>query len=85
MHRRAIATRWCGDDVRYAPTGKELSIAWDHGLEPGGPIGGPVFPQVLPGLREDEIEARMRGPVRPLPEIVRRNAELARAFEHVPL
>lgn len=84
-HRRAIATRWCGDDVRFAPTGEELQVPWPHGLAPGDPLGGPVFPQVLPEIRPEEIAARMQGPIAPDSAVVSRNAELAAGFERVSL
>jgi hypothetical protein len=85
LNRRAIATRWCGDDVRYTPTGKELQVAWPHGLGEGDAIGGPIFPQVLPEIRPEDIAQRMKGPVRPDGDLVRKNAELASRFERVPL
>lgn len=85
LNRRAIATRWCGEDVRYAPTGSELQIPWLHGLSPGDAIGGPIFPQVFPELKPDEIAARMAGPVAPDPERVTANAKLASRFERVEL
>lgn len=84
-HRRAVATRWCGDDVRFAPSGKELQVPWPHGLRAGDPLGGPVFPQVLPEIRPEDIAARMKGPVPPDPSILRQNSELAVGFERVPL
>lgn len=84
-NRRAIATRWCGEDVRYAPTGSELQVPWSHGLSPGERIGGPVFPQVFPELKPEEIEMRMRGPIAPDPDRVAANAKLSSRFERVPL
>lgn len=84
-NRRAIATRWCGDDARYAPTGKELQVPWLHGLQPGDPIGGPIFPQVLPQIDEAAIAKREKGPIPPDPAILGQNAELAEKFEKVPL
>ncbi|KMK69076.1 phytanoyl-CoA dioxygenase family protein [Puniceibacterium sp. IMCC21224] len=85
VNRRALATRWCGDDARYTPTGKELQVAWPHGLNPGDSIGGPVFPQVLPEMVDQEIAARLRGPIPPDPAIVAQNQSLAKRFEKVPL
>lgn len=84
-NRRAISTRWCGDDARFTPTGKELQVPWPHGLKPGDPIGGSVFPQVLPEIRPEDIGARMKGPIPPDPSVVSQNAELASGFERVPL
>lgn len=85
LNRRAIATRWCGEDVRYTPTGSELQVPWSHGLSPGDPIGGPVFPQVFPELKPEEIETRMKGPIAPNPGLVAANAKLASKFERVQL
>ncbi len=85
LNRRAIATRWCGEDVLYAPTGAELQIPWSHGLVPGDRIGGPVFPQVIPELNSSEIERRMTGPIAPDPIKVAANVELAKRFVKVPL
>ncbi|MGB6102439.1 MAG: phytanoyl-CoA dioxygenase family protein [Pusillimonas sp.] len=85
LNRRAIATRWCGDDVRFTPTGQELQVPWPHGLKNGDPMGGPVFPQVLPEIRPRDISARMKGPIPPDMSILRQNAELAARFEQVPL
>lgn len=85
LHRRAIATRWCGDDVRFTPSEHQLQIPWPHGLKMGDPIGGPVFPQVLPEVLPEEISARMQGPVAQDMSIVRKNADLAARFERVHL
>ena len=46
---RAYATRWTGDDATYAHRQGEVSprIA-NHGLSPGDPIAGEMFPLVWP-------------------------------------
>jgi hypothetical protein len=46
--RRAFASRFVGSDVRFAPRHPSMPLFWEHGLEPGGRLGGPLFPQVLP-------------------------------------
>ncbi len=45
--RRAISTRWVGDDVTDDPRPATFPLPRDHGLEAGQPMGGPVFPTVL--------------------------------------
>ena len=61
--RRAIATRWCGDDVVYTPT--STTEIHRHDLKVGDPFCADIFPQVLPEILEDQISARMNGPVMP--------------------
>lgn len=46
--RRAIAFRFAGDDVVYAPKSFSASPIGDPGLQPGDPIGCELFPQVWP-------------------------------------
>jgi len=65
LQRRAITTRWCGDDVAYAPKGRQMPIAWNHGLAAGDLLSGPVFPRVFPSVLEHEVSARMAGPLMP--------------------
>jgi ectoine hydroxylase-related dioxygenase (phytanoyl-CoA dioxygenase family) len=59
--RRGLGTRWTGDDARYEPSVGNIPMFWEHGLRPGDPFGGPVFPQVLPVCRSGE-EPAWRGP-----------------------
>jgi hypothetical protein len=47
--RRALATRWLGDDVVYAPRRATMPLLFDHGLRAGDRIGGPFFPRILDG------------------------------------
>jgi ectoine hydroxylase-related dioxygenase (phytanoyl-CoA dioxygenase family) len=68
--RRAITTRWIGDDVRFVSNDGLPIITWDHGLKDGDPARGPLFPQVLPFIDEDDVRARMRGPIAPMKERV---------------
>lgn len=63
--RRAFSTRWAGDDIRFAPRHATMPLFWSHGLEPGDPLSGPLFPQVLPHVIASEGETRARGPEPP--------------------
>jgi ectoine hydroxylase-related dioxygenase (phytanoyl-CoA dioxygenase family) len=65
--RRAITTRWCGDDVIYRPRGG--GDLYRHGLKPGDPFSSPIYPQVLPCVIEDQVRDRMAGPIFPDPEL----------------
>lgn len=68
--RRAITTRWCGDDIVYRPLGNQMPIPWKHGLSSGQGLGGALFPQVLPFFDPDEIGARAEAPVWPEPDLI---------------
>jgi ectoine hydroxylase-related dioxygenase (phytanoyl-CoA dioxygenase family) len=68
--RRAMTTRWIGEDVRFASNEGLPIITWDHGLKDGDPARGPLFPQVLPFIDEDDVRERMRGPIAPMKERV---------------
>jgi ectoine hydroxylase-related dioxygenase (phytanoyl-CoA dioxygenase family) len=46
--RRAFASRFVGADVSFAPRHPSMPLFWEHGLEPGDRLSGPLFPQVLP-------------------------------------
>jgi ectoine hydroxylase-related dioxygenase (phytanoyl-CoA dioxygenase family) len=46
--RRALATRWFGDDVRYDPRPATMPLPPGHGLEAGAAFTGPMFPRVSP-------------------------------------
>lgn len=55
LRRRALATRWTGDDACYDPrpsTFMDLPalkpLIPETGLAPGDPMGGPLFPQIWP-------------------------------------
>ena len=63
--RRALAFRYCGPDVTYAPRHATMPLRWDHGLEPGDRLAGNLFPQVWPSVIDHEIERRMQGPEPP--------------------
>jgi ectoine hydroxylase-related dioxygenase (phytanoyl-CoA dioxygenase family) len=45
--RRALATRWLGDDVVYAPVKARMPLPPGHGLSPGDKLGGRLFPKIL--------------------------------------
>ncbi|HWE99266.1 MAG TPA: phytanoyl-CoA dioxygenase family protein [Caulobacteraceae bacterium] len=83
--RRAIATRWLGDDVRYQPAPGQLPSIWNPGLHPGEAIGGAVFPQILPEPDAAALAARMAGPVPPDPERLDAVMDQLAAAERVPV
>ena len=56
--RRALALRWTGDDVRYAPNAKRMPIHYKHDSEVGGPLRGAAFPRILPYAVPEERQAR---------------------------
>jgi ectoine hydroxylase-related dioxygenase (phytanoyl-CoA dioxygenase family) len=47
--RRALASRWAGDDVTYLPQPHTMPLPEGHGLSPGARLGGSMFPEVLTG------------------------------------
>jgi ectoine hydroxylase-related dioxygenase (phytanoyl-CoA dioxygenase family) len=68
--RRALAFRYSGEDVRYAPRHATMPLLWEHGLEPGDRLTGSLFPQVWPHAIPAELERRMEGPEPPSPKQV---------------
>ncbi|MGI0549934.1 phytanoyl-CoA dioxygenase family protein [Pseudomonas aeruginosa] len=62
--RRALALRWTGDDVVYAPSAKRMPIHFEHASVPGGPLRGAAFPRILPNMDPQERAARLT-PERP--------------------
>jgi ectoine hydroxylase-related dioxygenase (phytanoyl-CoA dioxygenase family) len=68
--RRALAFRYSGDDVVYAPRHATMPLLWEHGLEPGDRLSGPLFPQVWPHALESEIAKRWAAPEPPEPSAV---------------
>ena len=44
--RRAVVTRWAGDDVVYRPRPKIQPMAWDPDIAPGGPIDSDLWPVI---------------------------------------
>ncbi|HKM99820.1 MAG TPA: phytanoyl-CoA dioxygenase family protein [Candidatus Binataceae bacterium] len=47
QRRRALATRWLGDDVVYAPAKARMPLPPQHGLAPGDRLRGRYFPRIL--------------------------------------
>ena len=64
MRRRALALRWTGDDVRFAPSSKRMPIHYPPTSQIGGPLSGAAFPKILPEMDPTERQARLR-PERP--------------------
>jgi ectoine hydroxylase-related dioxygenase (phytanoyl-CoA dioxygenase family) len=56
--RRALALRWTGDDVVYAPSAKRMPIHFEHTSLPGGALRGAAFPRILPSMDPLERAAR---------------------------
>lgn len=69
--RRAFSTRWAGDGVRYDPRHATMPLLWDHGLEAGDVLAGPLFPQVLPAPIPGECARQTGGPEAPDAGLVR--------------
>ena len=78
--RRAFSSRWAGDQVRFAPRHPTMPLFWPHGLEPGDPLGGPLFPQILPEPIPGEAGARDDGPEPPEPALLTKVGEETRAY-----
>lgn len=64
--RRALALRWTGDDVVWAPTSKRMPVHFRHDSKIGGALSGAAFPRILPEPIADERDAR-RFPESPSP------------------
>jgi hypothetical protein len=56
--RRALALRWTGDDVIWAPSPKRMPVYYRHDSRVGGPLRGAAFPRILPAPIASEREAR---------------------------
>jgi hypothetical protein len=56
--RRALALRWIGDDVVYAPHSKRMPIHYQHDSIEGSSLRGAAFPRILPFPDPTEREAR---------------------------
>jgi ectoine hydroxylase-related dioxygenase (phytanoyl-CoA dioxygenase family) len=82
--RRAITTRWCGDDVVFAPRGKQMPLLWNHGLQTGDKLGGFLFPQIMPDLIESEVAARLAHPIPPDAAILAAEIPRLMNLERVP-
>lgn len=69
--RRAFSSRWFADGTLYEDRHATMPLLWDHGLRSGDPLGGSLFPRVLPEPIPSEGARRARGPHPPEPETVR--------------
>jgi ectoine hydroxylase-related dioxygenase (phytanoyl-CoA dioxygenase family) len=78
LTRRAITTRWTGDDVRYKPVEAVVRELWHHDRKNGDIVSGSLYPQILPRLLDSEVGERLRGPIPPVPE---RLAALVASFK----
>jgi len=56
--RRALALRWTGDDVVWAPSAKRMPVHYRHDSKAGGSLGGAAFPRILPAPIAAEREMR---------------------------
>ena len=56
--RRALALRWTGEDVVWAPTPKRMPVHYRHESTFGGALSGAAFPRILPEPIAAEREAR---------------------------
>ncbi len=83
--RRAITTRWCGDDVIYRQRERGMPIPWAHGLQDGDALSGPIFPQVLPEIDLAALARRLAGPVPPDPLKVAETMRRVATAERVPV
>lgn len=81
--RRAIATRWCGDDVTFSPKG--MPLPYLTGLEPGDRLSGRMFPEILPELNEKDLAERMKGPILPDPEVIPELVRRVSTADRVPV
>ena len=81
--RRAITTRWCGDDVRYAED-KHL-IPYRHELKAGDPLSGYLFPRILPFIDERDLSRRGAGSILPDPAMLEATHKWHREAKKVPL
>ncbi|MDG2333211.1 MAG: phytanoyl-CoA dioxygenase family protein [Myxococcota bacterium] len=68
--RRALAFRYSGEDVVFAPRHATMPLLWDHGLEPGERLSGSLFPQVWPRVIDAEVARRCEGEEPPSPAAV---------------
>jgi ectoine hydroxylase-related dioxygenase (phytanoyl-CoA dioxygenase family) len=81
--RRAITTRWCGDDVRYA-LDKGLT-PYRHDLKVGDALSGYLFPGILPNINESDLARRDAGPILPDPVMLEATMKFHREANKVPI
>lgn len=73
--RRAFSSRWCTDEVPFEARHATMPLLWEHGLENGQRLAGPLFPQVLPAPIPGEDPRRTGAPEPPEPSYVQRVLE----------
>lgn len=56
--RRALALRWTGDDVVWAPSAKRMPVYYRHDSKAGGALNGAAFPRILPAPITAERDMR---------------------------
>lgn len=56
--RRALALRWTGDDVIWAPSAKRMPVHFQHDSQLSGALAGAAFPRILPSPIAAERTAR---------------------------
>lgn len=88
IQRRAISTRWCGDDVRYGDdVARWFPFFWPHDLKQGDTLSGPLFPQVLPEWDLQALAQRLEHAIPPDPAMIelakQKFAKAERASENV--
>lgn len=83
--RRAISTRWCGDDVVYWPVKGQMPLPRKVGLEKGEPLSGEMFPQILPTLDTAAVANRLEGPLSPDPELMKVAIEQFTSLKRMPV
>jgi hypothetical protein len=74
--RRAFSTRWFGEGVTLEERYATMPLMWEHGLEEGDALAGPLFPQVLPAVIPGEAPRRSGPPEPPDPSRLARMAEV---------
>lgn len=79
MRRRALALRWTGDDVVFAPSSKRMPIHYSHRSHPGGALTGAAFPRILPTIDPAERSARRQVETPNIIKLLRSSADNALA------
>ncbi|BFM18498.1 phytanoyl-CoA dioxygenase family protein [Maricurvus nonylphenolicus] len=59
--RRALALRWVGDDVVYAPENTAIPLPYKYNGQAGKQVSGPLFPRILPSHVPTERAHRAKG------------------------
>ncbi len=59
--RRALALRWVGEDVVYAPQNTPVPLQYKYDGKKGEKLQGPLFPQILPEHIPQERAHRAKG------------------------